>query len=118
MTMGRQADIAWAAGLFEGEGCISRSVQRGGLIRWQLILTSTDRDVLERFRGVLGFGSIYRKHQPVERWKPCYSWILSKHFLIYAVLVMLYPWFGKRRQAKAREALLEIPELRKYAVRA
>ena len=46
--------IAWAAGLFEGEGTITRCDGRLHL-RMQL----TDLEVLERFAEIVGTGKIY-----------------------------------------------------------
>lgn len=59
MDRKEELDLAWAAGFFDGEGCIcigwdkSRSNSRGG--RWQLLLTivQVDRASLEEFRCIV-----------------------------------------------------------------
>jgi hypothetical protein len=51
-------DIAWAAGLFEGEGCLSFSTVRGERYP-QAMLKTTDRDVLARFHRIVVVGAIY-----------------------------------------------------------
>jgi hypothetical protein len=54
-TMSDEISRAWAAGLYEGEG----SCGMGSRGYPRLLLGMTDRDVVERFREVLGFGSIH-----------------------------------------------------------
>lgn len=41
-------EIAWAAGLFEGEGCFNAYIRKSGKIQVQARLTMTDQDVVER----------------------------------------------------------------------
>jgi hypothetical protein len=95
------AEIAWAAGLFEGEGSISYA-RRGGVPR--LTLGSTDFDVVERFLNVIGRGGIRANkiragNKPLKTWS---AWTAPD--CIY-VLKLLLPWLGARRRAKALEAL-------------
>jgi hypothetical protein len=52
------AQIAWAAGLFEGEGTI---VDSAGPV--QLRVKMTDLDVLERLLDVFGVGEIYGPYE-------------------------------------------------------
>lgn len=49
-----EEQVAWAAGLFEGEGCVTKA---GG--RVNLRVTSTDQDVLEQFAAFVGAGKVY-----------------------------------------------------------
>jgi hypothetical protein len=92
--------LAWAAGLFEGEGCIGFSKTVG---QWQLIVASTDEDVLQRLLEVTGCGTL---RGPLERGhKPYWIWSVSRRTHVYALLVALYPWLGQRRQERARECL-------------
>jgi hypothetical protein len=102
-------ELAWAAGLFEGEGCLSsspRGKRRNGV---QLRLGSTDLDVVQRFAEVVACGTIqpprkwsgeHRKH-----WKPLHDWCLYDAASVAYVIEMLLPWFGERRRAKALEVL-------------
>ena len=48
--------LAWAAGLFEGEGCFYIN-EKGKYVN--ATVTSTDKDVLDAFLQVIGFGKIY-----------------------------------------------------------
>jgi LAGLIDADG-like domain len=46
--------VAWAAGLFEGEGCVTNADGRVNLR-----VTNTDLDVLEQFAAFVGGGKVY-----------------------------------------------------------
>jgi hypothetical protein len=115
-------EIAWAAGLFEGEGCvyISKRLTVGKLERAtvSLVVSSTDLDVLERFFAVVNCGKILHESgswsgkQP--HWKDTYEWRTAKRDEVKELLYQFLPWLGSRRTEKAEEALkfLETPDLR------
>ena len=103
--------LAWAAGLFEGEGCIAHSKPSKSRPRhqWFLVVASTDLDVLERLSEVTGMGSITG---PFERGsnKVHWVWRVTRREHVYALLAALYPWLGKRRQERAFECLRHMNE--------
>lgn len=58
------ADIAWAAGLFEGEGCITLSRVGGrAYLSLSVSMHPRDRDVLERFASAVGAGAVAGPHK-------------------------------------------------------
>jgi hypothetical protein len=67
------ADFAWAAGLFEGEGCICCGPSGRPVV---FSLTLTDRDVLYHFLEVVGVGAINTRKYRMS-WKPHYkpAWV-------------------------------------------
>lgn len=89
--------IAWLAGWLEGEGCIE-IIGRGA----RLTGTTTDKDVAERARELAG-GRIYSCQRPDRKLR--YDWRVTKRDEVLALLLQLEPWFGERRQARAREAI-------------
>ena len=95
-------DMYWAIGLFEGEGCISIVKSRREV---RLRMVSTDLDVLERFREIVGYGSISERKKREEHHKPAWEWYSKGRLKIIATLSLWLPHFSKRRAAKAREAL-------------
>lgn len=97
--MSRETDIAWAAGLFEGEGCISKGAQPHHI---KLILRMTDKDVVERFRDLMG-GTIYERDLPPPR-KRIWSWYANGSEAA-TVLTRLMPHFGNRRRIRAMQML-------------
>lgn len=104
--MAPDTDIAWAAGLFEGEGCMNSHPRGKRGSGTQLRLAMTDRDVVERFAAVIGCGNIHRpRHDPRPNHKPVYTWALYESARVVEVIELLMPWFGERRRAKAMEVL-------------
>jgi hypothetical protein len=100
--------FAWAAGLFEGEGCISLSrSNKGDHVRdVRLTVVNTDLDVLERFQATIGRGSISEMNSKSnlgskQRWQ----WRLSRQVDVALLLRRMMPFLGQRRAAKARAVL-------------
>ena len=92
--------IAWAAGLFEGEGTISRNNQ--------LVLRMTDQDVVQRFADIMGVGNVVELHPPNHKakgWAPFYSWSIQRRDEVKRILDMFLPYFGDRRAHKALDIL-------------
>lgn len=105
-----EADIAWAAGLFEGEGCIVvyKAPKLGGM----LTINMTDLDVLQKFHGIVGSGTLrgpYRA-QKVQH-KPHYTWTVARWAHVEQIVHDFYPYLGQRRRAKA-DALYAQPVVR------
>jgi LAGLIDADG-like domain len=93
---------AWAAGLFEGEGSIALRRNRTVL----LSLGMTDRDVVERFRAVLGTGQI--SSQPPgrnRRTKTLWRVDVGDVAEVMRIIDLFYPYLGARRRARADEVL-------------
>lgn len=90
---------AWAAGLFEGEGCISQD--RTGTMPL-LVLGMTDEESVRRFARIVRGGSVrYQQRQQTGR-KPVWTWH-ARGKRAAGVLFVLYPYLGERRRAQARE---------------
>jgi hypothetical protein len=87
-------EIAWAVGLFEGEGSFVR--RRHCLC---ISMQSTDEDVLHRFRSVVGgkvYGPYFRKDRP--SYKPFFQWKSTKHNEALKIAALMYPCLGQRRR--------------------
>ena len=89
--------IAWAAGLFEGEGCIILS--RGQVA---LQLKMTDEEIVRRFDDIVGDGRVYGPYCYAEGRKPYWMWI-AQGDIAREMLDLLGPWLGDRRRACAYE---------------
>lgn len=95
-------DIAWAAGLFEGEGCVRIRPRGCG----EMTLAMTDRDVVERFAEIVGAGKVKRNDGPARNGHQVqWRWNVSRFETVQAVVAMIWPWLGERRRAKALEVL-------------
>jgi len=114
----KEADVAWAAGLFEGEGSICcaqkykavRNVngeRRKSGFRWWLVMHSTDRDVIEKFFRVVACGKMYGPYQDKRSvdYKPQFRWATTTLDDSQSVLKRFYPFLGERRREKALQCL-------------
>ncbi len=102
--MTRDMEIAWAAGLFEGEGSISIPREETGFQSLRAGLGMTDFDVVARFQDVIRVGRCrpYREERP--HWKALMQWTACGAEAVSAVVLML-PYLGERRTARAVECL-------------
>lgn len=113
--MPTRVEIAWAAGLFEGEGTITHTTARNNTTgkAHRLSLESADLDVLERFVRVVGVGEaklVRRTPRPGR--KPTWVWKVDGRRRCEPVLRLLLPHLGRRRAERAREALEEMSRMR------
>lgn len=100
----------WAAGLFEGEGCLTRAGDT-----WQLRIKMTDLDVLQRFQHWAKAGNVVQEFSPslIERMKEgrakqAYAWSIAGRNIVMPILRMR-PFLGARRGLKA-DAFLDWAE--------
>lgn len=96
-------NLAWAAGLFEGEGWI-----RVKPAHVELGLKMTDEDVVRRFAEVLGIGYVDGPIQPSGNRKLIWTWHLAQGEFVRVFLEAIEPWMGKRRTAKIKEAYIAL----------
>ena len=96
--------LAWAAGIFEGEGCFNFYPSNGSRMM-QATLVSTDKDVIEAFQSVIGWGTIYEREPQKEGWKRQWRWHVSTFEEVQALVALLWPWLKSRRQSKCKEML-------------
>lgn len=95
-------DTAWAAGLFEGEGCIHLRANGRGVV---LSLAMTDADVVRRFARVVGVGSVTTLKPPRAGCQVPYRWTSGRAADVLTVMGALGPFFGERRAKKAGDAI-------------
>lgn len=99
-------EIAWAAGLFEGEGCITASTRPDGYVRYvNLALTMTDLDVVEKFACIVGIESVKTYAGVYEGRKIRHVWQTNKISEVLRVYNLLEPHLGPRRRARAHELI-------------
>ena len=103
--MWNSEELAWAAGLFEGEGCFADShgvpVCRLGM---------TDEDVIRRFHEIIRIGTIYaftrtNPNTAGVEWKNGHEWATTNFEHTQAFMAAIWPWLGERRKAKAHDLL-------------
>jgi hypothetical protein len=115
-------DLAWLAGLLEGEGYFGIGVRKATAKNRQLrdsktpriTLTMTDEDVVRRAHALAGVGKVYGPYARGE-WKPQWSWMVANRKDALPLMEKLRPHMGQRRAAKIAEILTEFAELKELA---
>jgi hypothetical protein len=97
--------VAWAAGLFEGEGYFGGD-PRNGHVYPHTALSSTDLDVLERFTKIIGVGKIRGPYKTIKGKKPIYRWQVTGAPAA-RVARMLFPFLLERRQKQISAAMIQ-----------
>ena len=99
--------IAWAAGLFEGEGCIYSTTQKPPQPRLQIRMC--DRGPLDRFCLIVGRGKVhgpYKTHKTGEtnkgNWRDNYSWQVHGQQAT-EVARLIFPYLEVRRATRMME---------------
>lgn len=100
------AELAWAVGLFEGEGCINTYRRGPNGTGVQLRLAMNDQDVVERFASLMDCGNLYTRtttwnREPREQ----FVWATMNAPDVRRLLERMLPLFGQRRAARAREVI-------------
>ena len=100
-----ELDIAWAAGLFEGEGTFE--IQKNSRTSCRAGISSTDLDVLERFHRIVGVGSIrlHKKANYHTSVKTAWYWRTRNREECITIILLFAPFLGKRRRAVADRCL-------------
>jgi|SRR6185437_4290006 len=104
--LNRRADeIAWLAGIFEGEGTLDFD-KKCNTVRMTICMT--DKDVLDRVCQVAGFGKVIPKTSPSRmgpKKKPMYQWRIGNRAECLLLANAIFPWLGERRKARISEAI-------------
>lgn len=96
-------DLAWLAGLFEGEGCISTDTTRPSV---RLIIRMTDEDVIRKAHRIAQIGSVAGPSiQKGTGNKPFWTWAACGKDAA-ALLMTMWPLLGERRRHRASERIV------------
>jgi len=110
--MKEELDVAWAAGILEGEGCFSIYISK---TRKKLMIRCkmTDEDIILRLKDVFSLGAIYVIHPKNTKHRISWEWHVGKHSSMEEVINKVLPYLGKRRSSKAKELLAYIDSRKK-----
>ena len=107
--MTRREERAWAAGLFEGEGCFSASTgpsSSGGKYHNRTAkLSMTDELPVRRFHHFVGVGTVRLDDSRPAPQKVQWLWQVSSLEGVQHVAALLWDELGERRRGQARAAL-------------
>lgn len=99
-------ELAWAAGLFEGEGCFTTSTyKKTGYVQCRAKLNMTDEDVVKRFHHIIGVGTVIFVPVRSPGTLPQWQWGVSKISSVKLVFELLSPWFGERRKHQGLDVI-------------
>lgn len=94
-------NLAWLAGLVEGEGCFQYSKSKC----LSIAVAMTDEDVLRKAHLIAGVGHVYGPSRKRPGRKIYWRWTVARQAESYALMIALYSWLGLRRQATIQETL-------------
>lgn len=96
-----EIEIAWLAGLIEGEGCIRSPKQKAKTIG--IDLASTDKDVIEKAAALMQC-SFHTHIQTNPKWKTQYKLLITGQ-RASEIMKLILPHMCLRRSAKINDAL-------------
>ena len=101
-------EVAWAAGLYEGEGTCGLF---GTRVVTAVVIHMTDREPIERCCAALGLGYVEgpRRVGYANR-KPLYIWRINKAAEIVAFFDAVWPFISERRKGQARPLIAHCKE--------
>lgn len=114
----KQTDLAWCAGLFDGEGCISISrvkpTAKNKLVNssYRLVakVTMGDRKAIRRFFAVVGHGSVQKHVEGNAKVNGSTSWVAAAR-KAEIVLKKLYPFLTtKLKEADIALEFMALPD--------
>jgi len=97
------AELAWTAGLLEGEASFTLYKSDSGILRPRIQINMTDLDVLEHLQSLIHDSRLTGPYN--QGHKPFWTWSLNKTKSVVALCRILQPLMGIRRQAKIDELL-------------
>ena len=95
--------LAWAVGLFEGEGCIT--FRDKAHKKPYLKMSMTDFDVIRKFHKLIGRGNLDYIPKRKAHWQDQLQWRMGGKQNVRYVLGLFLPHLGDRRAHKALDIL-------------
>lgn len=93
-----QVEIAWLAGIIEGEGCFDRSKKVVSIK-----VKMTDEDTIYKCQEFSGMGNVSGPFIEEEGHKPFWIWRVSKRRDVFRLFLAIAPLLSGRRKAKILE---------------
>lgn len=101
-------DIAYMAGIFDGEGWFVTNKSTGP----RAAIAMTDFDVVEKLHEKTGIGRLEGPRSTRSGRKPQLTWIINKHYDVEDFIYAILPFLSHRRTERAKEVLADIEERR------
>lgn len=107
MRPASEAEVAFLAGFFCGEGTVYAHANAKGRVYVTLSMGNTDLGVLEQYREVFGggvYGPLDPKHHSLSV-KPLWMWKLSRREWVLDALAAMRPWLTATKREQADSAV-------------
>jgi len=123
MEFTKEQLIGYAAGLFDGEGCITTGYGKSGSRRGcRVQINMTDLTPLKKFQEAVGVGQIYGPYESASKkkegkYKQFWVWNAQKADEVLKVFEIIGPYLCERRQIKIvefTEILKQVKPMKKY----
>jgi hypothetical protein len=103
-------ELAWAAGLFDGEGCIftANSQSRYGYPR--MSMGQNDPEVLQRFASAVEAGTVLIRGTLTSAGKEHWVYRCTQWRDVQAIVAKLWPWLGSVKRAQAKVVFLKFKD--------
>lgn len=108
-------ELAWAAGFFDGEGCVGAWKRGSRIDHPSLTIAQSETSTLLRFQqAIVGLGNVrgpYRTNYPHAL--PVFQFHIHGIEKVQAAMAMLWPWLSERKRAQFKAAMAAtVPYLR------
>ncbi len=109
-----QTELAWAAGFYDGEGCMTLHTSKGGKThgsnQWMypnIHLGQVDKRPLVRFVNALGFGKLYGpyNHGRNPHAQSRYDLFFRTFEEVQQVIACLWPYLSEPKKEQARKVM-------------
>lgn len=101
-----EADIAWIAGLFEGEACFDCHTNPSGKKYPRIRIEMNDRDVIERVKSLIPkSGEVCSREGKKAQHSKTYTLRICSRESVEETLNLIYPYMGERRKKRIEELL-------------
>jgi hypothetical protein len=100
------AERAWAAGFFDGEGCCSLRRSKGSL-HISITIGQADPEVLEHFCSVVGAGAVTGPYESERGHRDIWHYQCADLGAVLTVLGAIWPWLGSVKREQARRSVVE-----------
>jgi hypothetical protein len=94
-------ELAWVAGVVDGEGTFGRVGRPGGRVR----VVMTDVDVIERLHELTGVGLVYDRGRRDGTHKPVWEWDVTRRASVKELVRALAPLLSARRRETVERIL-------------
>lgn len=110
--MPNREELAWAAGFFDGEGCVGivRAHEKFERLPFVTVsITQAHREVLDRFRAAVGVGTVHGPYKPRKPgYLPRYSYRAGHLPQTQAICAMLWTWLGTLKREQFKQSLTRV----------